>query len=191
MMRRGWVTSSSSMPKYVGPDNHSSLCSTHMAVTVRRHASRFGKTRTTRIRRFRSQSKRSRPFVEWMPPAGPRERAARQRGLDSGLKPLPHCRIRSAPGLHLIHAIVRPLLLQPLETARVRALRDRSRLAQLPSRHLWGNTRSDCHAGVGLRPFGWTRCEPALSSTGVGSHIGLSTRIRPRPPSASRASAAG
>src|SRR5690606_4573315 len=55
--------SSSSISRYFRPESHSSLCSTHNAVTSRRQASRFGKILTTLVLRFSSWLKRSRPFV--------------------------------------------------------------------------------------------------------------------------------
>ncbi len=56
--------SSSSISRYFLPESHSSLCSTHNAVTSRKQASRFGKIRTTLVRRLSTWLKRSSPFVE-------------------------------------------------------------------------------------------------------------------------------
>ncbi len=58
------LTLSSSMSSYFLPESHSSLCSTHNAVTSRKQASRFGKIRTTLVRRLSTWLKRSSPFVE-------------------------------------------------------------------------------------------------------------------------------
>ncbi len=54
------------MSRYFLLESHSSLCFTHMVVTSRKQASRFGKTRTTLVRRLSSWLKRSSPFVERM-----------------------------------------------------------------------------------------------------------------------------